>query len=51
MCCSTAAMPRCALRRYGVDKPIVLNRCQEASSNLPTYHMTFMWPTWSQCQG
>jgi hypothetical protein len=24
---------------------------QVASSNLPTYHITFMWPMWSQCQG
>src|SRR6476620_4890547 len=24
-------------------------RFHVASSNLPTYHMTFMWPMWSQC--
>ena len=37
--------------RHAVTGEIAAKRFHVASSNLPTYHMTFMWPIWSQCQG
>ena len=42
-------MPRLVSFRYCEVKPISAPKFQVASSNLPTYHMTFMWPMWSQC--
>ena len=42
-------MPRFASRRYCDVMPIIAPRFHVASSNLPTYHMTFMCPMWSQC--
>src|SRR5687768_15717226 len=41
--CSTAAMPRLFSRRNAGVRPMAWNRCQVASSNLPTYHMNVMW--------
>jgi ubiquinone/menaquinone biosynthesis C-methylase UbiE len=29
----------------------IASNCQQALSNLPAYHMTFMCPIWSQCEG
>jgi hypothetical protein len=41
-----AALPVAhVLRRHAIIAP----RFHVASSNLPTYHMTFMWPMWSHC--
>jgi len=46
-----AAIARALSRRKAAVTPSCANRFQVASSNLPTYHITFMCPMWSQCQG
>jgi len=37
-------MPRFAVLRNDGASPMAEKNCQVASSNLPTYHITFMWP-------
>src|SRR5208337_2237689 len=44
ICCSTAAIPRPSFFRREADNPSFAISCQVASSNFPTYHITFMWP-------
>jgi hypothetical protein len=51
MFCSTATMPRLFSRKVVGVSPSAAKRCHVASSNLPTYHITFMCPIWSQCHG
>jgi hypothetical protein len=44
MFCCTAAMPRSSSRSQAGVIPNRANRFHVASSNLPAYHITFMWP-------
>jgi hypothetical protein len=34
-----------------VSPPRRAKKFQLASSNFPTYHMMFIWPTWPHCHG
>ena len=49
--CSTAAIPRRSAASSVRVSPMASRKNHVASSNLPTYHITFMWPTWSHCHG
>src|SRR5271157_5311390 len=51
MRCSTAAIPVPSRSKRAPVRPTIERSCQEASSNFPIYHITFMCPMWSHCQG
>lgn len=44
-------MPRSDSLMYSEVMPSPAKKFHVASSNFPTYHITFMWPMWSHCQG